>query len=374
MFVLLFAIGVMTTAPSAQDRTTPPQRPGRSERLAVSALQDPAKVPTPLGPSPRPSAPIDQEHSRSTWSDGWKRLHVESRGRIELTDDERDIKRISPDGYFELSSRGWLSLFGRRYTVRGNADGTTTRRFSLGASEHPIDVATRRWIGDTIQRLVAGGFGAETRVTRILSQQGASGVLDAISLLSGDFIKAKYYRILLAQTPLDRPTAARLLRQAGHEIGSDFELARVLTSFIQTVALDDAIAPAFVEASSGIDSDFERSRLLRTLLASQRHMPALVSVVLTSSSSIGSDFEKTRVLQDLAGSRDLDEAAVLGLIRTTGSIGSDFEKSRILRQIVAGQPLDAVSRAALLDTAGHIGSDHERGRVLSALLQGGALP
>src|SRR5712671_1316641 len=123
------------------------------------------------------SAQIGEEQLRSTWSDGWKQLHVESRGHIELTDDERDVKSVSANGYFEISSRGWLSLFGQRYTVRGNADGTTTRRFSLGASEHAIDAAARGWIGDAMQRLVGGGFAADTRVTRILSQQGANGVL-----------------------------------------------------------------------------------------------------------------------------------------------------------------------------------------------------
>src|SRR5215510_5433511 len=103
-------------------------------------------------------------HSRWSWSDGWRRVSVESRGKVELTDDERDVKSVSTDGYFEISSRGWLSLFGQRYIVRGNADGTTTRRFMVGSAERALDAETRAWIGDTIQRLARSGFDVEGRV------------------------------------------------------------------------------------------------------------------------------------------------------------------------------------------------------------------
>ena len=76
-----------------------------------------------------PLAPLDPLDGRQHWtfsvSDGWTRLRVDARGRIELTDDEKDVKSVSPNGSFEISSKGWLSLFGQRYVVHGNTDGTT---------------------------------------------------------------------------------------------------------------------------------------------------------------------------------------------------------------------------------------------------------
>ena len=69
---------------------------------------------------------VTTDTSRQSWSawtnSGWMRLRVEYQGRFELTDDERDVKSVSPGGSLELTGRGWLSLFGRRYTVRGNPD------------------------------------------------------------------------------------------------------------------------------------------------------------------------------------------------------------------------------------------------------------
>src|SRR5262245_49382716 len=185
-----------------------------------------------VGVAAAQSRPSQTGGSRSRWSTSINGRHVsvDSVGAIELTDDERDIKSISPNGYFEMSSRGWLSLFGQRYVVRSGPDGQLTRQHMLGASEHQIDDAARAWIGDTLQHLVRQGFAAEVRVKRILAQQGPSGVLDAAASMSGDYVQARYFKLLAAQGQLDRATAERAFRQAGDEIDSDFELARVLTA------------------------------------------------------------------------------------------------------------------------------------------------
>ncbi len=321
----------------------------------------------------RPSPRSNEGHLRWTTNENGRIVRVESSGAVELTDDDRDVKSVPPGGWFELSSRNWLSLFGQRYIVRGNADGTVTRTFTMGATERPIDAAARAWIGDTLQRLVNNGFAAEARVRRMLSQQGPAAVLDAASAISGDYAQSTYFRLLAASGRLDRATGERAIRQAGEEIGSDFELARVLVALIDVVRIDDAMAPVFVEATRAIGSDFEHSRILRAWIAKEGHTTSVVNAVLTSSTTIGSDFEKSRVLRELAESNDLEASSVLGLIRAAESIGSDFEQSRVLRQIAGRHELDAANRQAIVETAGRIGSEYERGRVLSVLLQGGAL-
>jgi hypothetical protein len=208
-FVVVVAIGMASVVPSARAQAVAPL-----EHL-----------------TPVPPVPLAGDEGRQNWTfdtGDWTRVHVETRGRVELADDGRDVKTVSANGSFEMSAKGWLSLFGHRYVVRGNADGTTTRRFSIGSAERPLDAQARAWIADTIQQLARSGFGAEARVARILAQDGPTGVLDEISRLDRDATKATYFRLLFRQPRLDRPTADRALRQAGREIGSDFERARVL--------------------------------------------------------------------------------------------------------------------------------------------------
>lgn len=188
-------------------------------------------------PAQRPVPDSEAAHSSWSWNDGWRRVHVESRGRVELTDDERDVKSVSSNGYFEISSRGWWSLFGQRYIVQGNADGSTTQRFMVGSAERSVDAATRAWIGDTIQRLARNGFDAESRVARILAREGPSGVLDAIPLSSSDFVKAKHFLVLFSQARLDPPTAERAIRESAREIGSDQERGRMLSAMLRGGAL-----------------------------------------------------------------------------------------------------------------------------------------
>jgi len=323
-------------------------------------------------PAQRPVRDAEAAHSSWSWNDGWRRVHVESRGRIELTDDERDVKSVSTDGYFEISSRGWWSLFGQRYIVQGNANGSTTRRFMVGSAERTLDAETRAWIGDTIQHLARSGFAVESRVARILAREGPAGVLDAIPLASSDFVRAKYFLLLFSQARLDPRTAERAIRESAKEIGSDYELARVLMAAAESMTIDEALAPAFLDATNTIRSDYEHARVLLRLLAKQQTAVA-ETVIIASSSHIGSDYEQARVLTQVAEQKDLTDTAVLGIVRATNSIGSDYEKTRVLLKIVAAHPIEKTTQQAILETAAHIGSDHERGRVLSAMLRGGAL-
>jgi hypothetical protein len=329
------------------------------------------------------------------------------RGRVELTDDERDVKNLSPNGQFDLTSRSWLSLGGGpRYVVRRGPDGALVRRFTVSGREHPIDDAAREWIGDEIERLVSRGFNADERVARILAQRGPAGVLDEISGLSGDFVKARYFTILFKQTTLAGPIAQRTLQSVSRSIRSDHERARVLIAFARAVPLDETIAPALVDATAPMASDFEHARVLKTLLTgpgSTPAAPAAVRAALLSSRAIRSDFEKGRVLTELVhadgvdrSSRDLffgavrtmrsdfergrvllalarrdelEPETILGILQSTAGIGSDFEKARVLLQVIAAQPLEESTKQALVDTAGRMGSEHERGRVLSALFR-----
>lgn len=364
---VLITVGLASVVASAQDRPARPERPARPA-APLAPLEPPAP--------PAPLAPLAPVTDRQSWTfrtgDHWTRLRMNARGRIQLTDDEKDVKSVSPNGSLEISSKGWLSLFGQRYVVRGNADGTTTRRFSIGGLERPIDAEARAWIAETIQHMVRSGFDAEARVARILASQGPDGVLAEISRLDGDFVQARYFALLFNQSRLDRTVAERALRLAGSQIGSDFELTRVLIEFAEAFPLDDGLAPAFVEAINSIGSDFEHARGLTALMARQP-TPAVTKIVLASAPSIGSDFEKSRVLRELAQKKDIGPEAVLGIVRATATIGSDFEQSRVLLGLITSQPIDAPTRQALLDTTGRIGSDHERGRVMSAMLREGAL-
>jgi hypothetical protein len=344
----------------------------------VAALQSAQVRPVPPVP-PRPPTAERRGLDGVQWTrsgDG-SSLRIAARGRVEFTDDERDVSDIIGNGYLEISEQGRSWFFrpdGRRYIVRRVGNGELSRRFIVNGGDQPMDEAARTWIGDAIQLFVReSGFNVDRRVARILAAQGATGVLDEIARIPGDFVQATYYRELARQAPAEVGTLERALRQAGRDIGSDFELARTLITLVETVTIDDRLGAAFVEGTAAIGSDFEHARVLLALLGSQRQTGPVETIVLQSIAGIQSDFEMQRVLSTLAARRGLAENTVVGLLRATSSIGSDFEKARVLLRIVASQPIGPAAKPELANAVERIGSDHERGRVLSEMLRRGVL-
>src|SRR5689334_10819601 len=57
-------------------------------------------------------------------SDGFQSFNIEMRGKIEVTDDDRDIKSMSPDGYLEINK----TVFGSRRTLVISPQGGTLKR------------------------------------------------------------------------------------------------------------------------------------------------------------------------------------------------------------------------------------------------------
>jgi hypothetical protein len=64
-------------------------------------------------------------------------LSVKVDGAIEFTDDDRDVKSLSPGGHFRMEEGTWLS--GRRYDVKADSAGNLTKTYSVGSSVKPLD-------------------------------------------------------------------------------------------------------------------------------------------------------------------------------------------------------------------------------------------
>jgi len=293
---LCVCVLVATARPAAAQLPRPP-RPARPPR-------PPAAPTAPAAPAAGLDTSRDGGHQVfSSYADGF-RMRVESQGFVELTEDRRDVKSLSPNGYFELTSRGWLSLFGRRYVVRGNPDGTITRQLFVGATKRPLTDAARSWIGDDIARIARQGFAADARIKQVFAQKGASAAFDEISRLDGDFVKARAVMLVLDDpSPATAETVQLALSAASREIGSDVEKARVLLA----------------------------------VMDQQPHTAAVVSAVIASSARISSDFEHARVLLRVADAPDAPADALPALTRAATGIRSDFERGRVLSALAQRQ-------------------------------------
>jgi beta-lactamase regulating signal transducer with metallopeptidase domain len=345
-----------------------------------------------------------RSHGTMSWSSNGERMEVRFDGEVEFSDDDTDIKRLSPGGSLRIKEGGVFGGFLASHTVEFTADGAghITRRFWDGMSEKPFDPDGRQWLAKYLPRFIRQtGFGARARVARILQAKGPAGVLAEVSLIEGSWGKKTYLSELLASGPLDAATIRQVLTVAAREIDSDFEMATLLIQHADTLLANDANSQSYFAAARTIQSDFEMARVYKSALKRSPVSAPVLAAILDASRDIESDFEQAtllvevaklqpldattrppffnalatvqsdfehgRVLKALAERSDLAPETTAQMLVSGANVASDFEAASFLLQIAKAQPIEGALRAPFFRAVDSIGSTFERGRVLQAV-------
>ena len=345
-----------------------------------------------------------QSHGTFSWSNNGERIEVRYDGEVEFTDDDTDVKRLSPGGSLRIKEGGMFAGLFAAHTVEFTADGSgnLTRRFWEGMSERPFDPDGRQWLTKYLPRFIRQtGFGAKARVARILKAKGPAGVLAEISLIEGSWGRKTYFSELLKTASLDASTVRQVLAQAGREIDSDFELASLLIDSADKLLVDEAARQAYFEAARTIQSDFEMARVYKAALKRGPVSSPILAAILDASRDIESDFEEASLLVQIARLQALDNTSRAPFFSALGTVASDFEHHRVLKalgertdltpetttamlvsgasvssdfeaasfllELVKQQPIEGTLRAPFFRAVDSIGSGFERGRVLQAV-------
>jgi hypothetical protein len=316
-------------------------------------------------PLPEPVAlRSERQQGRSTmsWSKNGERLSIEYRGDIEFTDDDTDVRRVSPGGYLRIREGGRF-FSDHTIEIEARADGSLERRYWAGRSERPFVPEGREWLARFLPGFIRqSGIGAPARVARILKARGFSGVLAEITLIEGSWAKRVYFNELL-QRPLDAKALEQVFAQAGREIDSDFELASLLTSASHLLT-DDGARRAYFDASRSIDSDFEMRRVFSAANKKGPVSPAVLTGILETAVSIDSDFELASLLADVVKQQPIDNASRIAFFKALSTVSSDFEHRRVLTTLFKRTDLSDEVLGTALDNALRVNSDFEAASVL----------
>jgi hypothetical protein len=305
----------------------------------------------------------------TSWSDSRERIEVRHRGTIELTDDDRDVRQLSPGGMLQITEKGWFS--GRTIEFRADASGRIDRRYLVGNAERPFEPEGHKWLDEILPRVVRRtGIAAPQRVARIFKAQGPNGVLEEISRLDGSFAKRMYFTELVRTSSPDSATRVRILNQAGREIDSDFELATLLIETRERLVTDEATSRAFADAATSIDSDFELRRVLSSAVTAGPMSPGALTLLLGTSGSIESDFEEATLLIEVSKRQSIEGTVSAAFFKAVSSVGSDFEHHRVLTAVVQRPDVSNATLAAALDSSASIESDFEQAGLLKAVASG----
>ncbi len=334
------------------------------------------------------------------WSRKGERIEISYEGDVEFTDDDTDVKQLSPGGYLKVSNGGWFG--GRGVEIRADPSGALRRRYRVAIVEKPFEPEGRAWLARTLPRFIReSGLGAPARVARMLKSGGPPAVLAEIDRIEGGYGKRIYFAELFKDQPLDPATARGALAQASRAIDSDYELASLLIDS-QHLADSEATTRAYFDAASTIESDYELRRVLSAPLQGRTVTPAIVENILARALSIESDYElasllveivrrhppdarirgpffaaldrvqsdyeRGRVLASLATRGDPAPEILVSMLRSAARMGSDYGRAQFLLQVARHHAIQGAVRPAFFAALDDIGSSFEKGRVLQAVV------
>ncbi len=301
------------------------------------------------------------------WSNNGEKLAVSYSGTFDFTDDDTDVRQLSPGGYLKISDQAWLG----RHTIEiRERDGSLDRRYYVNGSERPFEPEGRQWLHDHLPKFVRNtGIGATGRVARLLKSGGPSAVMAEITRIDGSYVKRIYFSELFKQASLTGEQYRQAMQTASREVRSDYELATLLISLVDRLPADDASRAAYFNAAAGISSDYELRRVYSTMLKRGPVNQAMLSGILEHSSTIESDYELSELLRQIVQQQPLDAQTAPAFFKAVSTVQSDYERHRILTASLRTAPVDPSTLAEALTRAADMTSDYEAATFLLDVLK-----
>jgi hypothetical protein len=340
-----------------------------------------------------------ETHVNMTTRNGWSSTSVKIDGSIEFTDDDRDVKSLSPGGRFHLEEGNWLS--GRGYDVKADSAGNLTKTYSVGWTTKPLDDQGRAWLANFLPQMIRdSAIGATFRVARILRQGGPQAVITEIGLIHSDGSRRVYIEQLFAQASLNNAQlrdTGRLIKgissdgdkteviiavdekyftgelrpyifEAAETISSDGDKRRVLSDIVKKDGANTDTLVSAARAAKHISSDGDKAEVLIEIADPYVASDELHMVYFEAVKTIASDGDHARVLSKLLEAHGDDPDTVARVLRSAARISSDGDKARVLKEAISTYSDSEAERKAFFEAANSIASDGDRQQVLVALI------
>ena len=303
---------------------------------------------------------------RWSHSSGTTDFNVEMRGTIELSDDDRDIKSISEDGYLRISK----TVFGskRSLVIESLGDGRIKKEYYEGRTKMPWDPNGKAWLSEILPEVVrTSTIGAESRVKRLFRKGGTAAVLEEIDRIDNDHVKAHYANLLMKENvqPKDYPVIIR-------EVAGDMKSDHYITDFLKTNATKflrqkDAISAMF-SAASDMESDHYKAIVITETLKGSDQSAEGLRLALHATADMDSDHYIAIVLSNLLKQNNLSDATLTELVKTTNTIESDHYRTQVLTEALQKPNLSQSAHQQLLAAVKEMSSDHYATDVILKLI------
>jgi hypothetical protein len=298
-------------------------------------------------------------------STGVTNFNVEIRGKIEVTDDDKDIKSLSDNGYLEITK----TVFGskRAIVVESLGGGKIKKEYYEGRNKMEWEPNGKTWLGEILPELVrTTTLGAEGRLNRFYNQGGSAAAVAEITRLESDYVKAHYAKLLLEKNipPNEMPNVVTKIASA---INSDYYLSTVLQNNINKMMATPESADAFFKGTQKINSDYYKSVVLKEALKKVSASPAQIKVVLQSAAEIKSDYYLSVVLTTLLEEEGVKEESLNEVVVVSKNIPSDYYRTQVLTKALNKPGISKVMLKNTVNALADVGSDYYKTSVFNTM-------
>lgn len=299
-------------------------------------------------------------------SNGFDNFNVEYRGKIEITDDDKDIKSMSDDGYLEISK----TVFGskRSIVIEAQGNGKIKKEYYEGRTETAWEPDGKAWLAEILPEVVrTTTLCAESRVARLFKQGGTNAVLNEMDKIESDYVRSGYANLLMKQ-PVQAKDYSVIINKLAEKTDSDHYMTEFLKNHTDKFLQNKEATTALFSATRRMDSDHYKTIVIKEALKGQITSLENVKIILQAASQMESDHYITEVLTSLLNQNNLTDGIVSEIINTTQSIESDHYKTVVLTSAMDKPGLSATSYGRVVESVKTIESDHYITQVLQNLL------
>ncbi|HTF21533.1 MAG TPA: hypothetical protein VK658_25820 [Chryseolinea sp.] len=304
-------------------------------------------------------------------STGGTDFNIESRGTIELTDDDKDVKNLSNDGYLEITK----TVFGARRSIviESLGGGKVKKEYYEGRTKMEWEPNGKNWLGEILPEIVRSStLGAEGRVNRLFQKGGSAAVLNELDELKGDYTRAHYAKLLLEKN-IPAADMATVVTSIAENIHSDYYLASVYQNYVNKMLVTPASANAFYQGTQRISSDYYKAAVLKEALKKFSASPAQVKTILQSAASIKSDYYLSVVLIALLEEGDVKDGSLTELLSVSANIPSAYYRSQVLAKALEKKGLSPRAQKEMINALSGVSSDYYKTGVVTKMSESGTI-
>ena len=295
-----------------------------------------------------------------------KDYKIEYEGEITLSNDDKDITGISDGGFIEIEKSSFGSR--RRIVIESNRSGDLERRYYVGRSEKDFYPEGKAWLADILPDVVnSTTIAAESRVRRFYDNGGADAVLSQIKKMDSDYVKARYFSLLLDEN-LNENELVAVINLSGREINSDHYLATILKSNQRAFLSSATTIDAYINATRSLNSDHYMTNVLKQVISDRSITDDQMAKLLDMSKNISSDHYLTNVLTSIMNNRTLNAQNVSKIIDLSRDISSDHYKTQVLKKVIRERDIPKEAYTSLMATLDDVSSDHYTTEIIKDLL------